>query len=63
MNIEQLEQHKAHFAVFRELPREVMDELFSIVESVATKTDSTAEKVVKRVAKPSEAVTQETPAT
>lgn len=63
MNIEQLTQHKAHFAAFRELPREVMDELFSIVELSVTKGESAVEKTVKRVVKPSEAVTQETPAT
>lgn len=44
MNIEQFNQHKNHFAVFRNLPSEVMEEIFSMAESTLNEATPAVER-------------------
>lgn len=57
LTVEQINAHINHFNVYRELPREAMDELFATALTVAQaseKVDEAVEAKPKRVAKAKE---------
>lgn len=47
LTVEQINAHISHFNVYRELPREAMDELFATALSVAQATEQVEAEEVK----------------